>query len=143
MRRFRPNIVTTGSAPFAEDAWQQLTIADVDFEGVKPCSRCKVRLAVTLLYVNCRGMSTVSPRQPVCIQLTTVDQTTAVVGKEPLETLHTFRTGAGLGWAEAAGGQHVHVHITQLLQSTPGPDAMDKLGQVVSSLVFKSSWSCT
>jgi hypothetical protein len=33
-----------------------------------------------------------------------------VVGKEPLETLHTFRTGAGLGWAEAAGGQHVHVH---------------------------------
>lgn len=76
MRRFRPNIVTTGSAPFAEDAWQQLTIADVDFEGVKPCSRCK---------------------------LTTVDQTTAVVGKEPLETLHTFRTGAGLGWAEASG----------------------------------------
>jgi hypothetical protein len=43
------------------------------------------------------------------MQLTTVDQTTAVVGKEPLETLHTFRTGAGLGWAEASGGLHVHV----------------------------------
>jgi hypothetical protein len=52
---------------------------------------------------------------PHCIlhrtQLTTVDQETAVVGKEPLETLHTFRTGAGLGWAEAAGALPVHVEM--------------------------------
>lgn len=65
MRRFRPNIVTTGSAPFAEDGWQQLTIANVDFEGVKPCSRCKVRLALTLLLVNCRAVLMVSPPQSV------------------------------------------------------------------------------
>ena len=44
-----------------------------------------------------------------CIQLTTVDQQTAVVGKEPLETLHTFRTGLGLGWAAAGGVPPVHV----------------------------------
>jgi hypothetical protein len=49
-----------------------------------------------------------------CIQLTTVDQQTAVVGKEPLETLHTFRTGLGLGWAEAAGRLPVQLHCEQL-----------------------------
>jgi uncharacterized protein len=42
MQRFRPNIVAAGCAPFAEDAWQQFTIGSVEFEGVKPCSRCKV-----------------------------------------------------------------------------------------------------
>lgn len=40
---------------------------------------------------------------PMSLQLTTIDPVTAIPGKEPLETLHAFRSGAGLGWAEAAG----------------------------------------
>jgi len=44
----------------------------VQFDSVKPCSRCKV---------------------------TTVDQETGqVTGQEPLQTLGTFRSGAALGW---------------------------------------------
>jgi MOSC domain len=70
MRRFRPNIVTTGSAPFAEDAWQQLTIANVDFEGVKPCSRCKVRLApAPSLIIEALVQSACSPEM---LRVTTV-----------------------------------------------------------------------
>ena len=40
MRRFRPNIVISGSAPYAEDHWQQLRIGELEFDLVKPCSRC-------------------------------------------------------------------------------------------------------
>ncbi|GHA03958.1 molybdenum cofactor sulfurase [Arenicella chitinivorans] len=40
MRRFRPNIVISGSAPYAEDQWQKLKIGDMIFDLVKPCSRC-------------------------------------------------------------------------------------------------------
>lgn len=73
----------------------------------------------------------------VCLQVTTVDPKTAAVGKEPLETLHSFRSGGGLGWAEAAGaldmvarrresGLHqvcLHNAAWQLLISRPGPPA--------------------
>lgn len=40
MRRFRPNIVITGNAAWAEDQWQQISIAGIEFSLVKPCSRC-------------------------------------------------------------------------------------------------------
>ncbi len=40
IRRFRPNIVLTGSAPFAEDAWQQLRIGNLDIKVLDACSRC-------------------------------------------------------------------------------------------------------
>ncbi len=40
MRRFRPNLVVDGEHPYAEDNWQRLRIGEVEFAGVKNCSRC-------------------------------------------------------------------------------------------------------
>lgn len=42
MNRFRPNIVVTGAPGWTEDAWRRFSIGAVDFEAVRPCSRCKV-----------------------------------------------------------------------------------------------------
>lgn len=64
MNRFRPNLVITGCQPFAEDTWKRIRIGEVELALVKPCARCEV---------------------------TTIDQTTAAQGKEPLKTLATFR----------------------------------------------------
>lgn len=69
MNRFRPNIVVRGCVPFAEDDWQEIRIASVGFDVVKPCARCTV---------------------------TTVDQATGIKQpKEPLATLSTFRLRNG------------------------------------------------
>lgn len=65
MNRFRPNIVFTGGAPFEEDGMKHINVAGIDFYGVKLCTRCV---------------------------LTTVNQQTAVKGKEPLKTLATYRS---------------------------------------------------
>lgn len=64
MRRFRTNFVFSGGQPFEEDAYTNFKIGDVDFLGIKPCARCV---------------------------LTTRDPDTGVKGKEPLDTLMTFR----------------------------------------------------
>jgi uncharacterized protein len=40
--RFRPNIVVSGAAPWAEDCWRRIRIGDVLFRVVKPCDRCIV-----------------------------------------------------------------------------------------------------
>ncbi|WP_310586712.1 MOSC domain-containing protein [Telluribacter sp. SYSU D00476] len=64
MRRFRPNLVVRGAAPFAEDDWRGIRIGDLTFEAVKPCARCV---------------------------LTTVNPETAQPGPEPLKTLATYR----------------------------------------------------
>jgi len=66
MNRFRPNVVVSGSEPYAEDTWRSIEIGDVRAQVVKPCVRC-----VT----------------------TTVDQATGDRGKEPLRTLATYRKG--------------------------------------------------
>lgn len=42
MRRFRPNLVIEGSLPFAEDSWKKIRIGDINFDLVKPCSRCVI-----------------------------------------------------------------------------------------------------
>ncbi|MEQ8516052.1 MAG: MOSC domain-containing protein [Chromatocurvus sp.] len=42
MRRFRPNLVVSGSAPFAEDRWRQLQIGAQRFTVAKPCARCAI-----------------------------------------------------------------------------------------------------
>ncbi|WP_417765475.1 MOSC domain-containing protein [Spongiibacter tropicus] len=42
MQRFRPNIVVAGATPFAELTWRRLRIGDVDFDVVKPCTRCVI-----------------------------------------------------------------------------------------------------
>ncbi|MCP9338709.1 MOSC domain-containing protein [Stutzerimonas xanthomarina] len=39
-RRFRPNLVIAGAAPYAEDGWRRICIGDLAFRVVKPCSRC-------------------------------------------------------------------------------------------------------
>ncbi len=67
MNRFRPNIVISGSGvAFGEDQMKRITIGEVTFGVVKPCARCKI---------------------------TTTNQVTAEVGKEPLRTLATYRRG--------------------------------------------------
>lgn len=64
MDRFRPNIVFTGGDPYEEDTMPSFTINGIQFLGVKPCARCV---------------------------LTTVNQATGEKGKEPLQTLSTYR----------------------------------------------------
>ena len=64
MRRFRPNIVASGSSPFIEDSWARLRIGQAEIALVKPCARCV---------------------------LTTVDPDSGVSGKEPLKTLARYR----------------------------------------------------
>ncbi|MGW8311070.1 MAG: MOSC domain-containing protein [Thiogranum sp.] len=40
MRRFRPNLVIDGERAYAEDGWRRIRVGEVEFEGVKNCSRC-------------------------------------------------------------------------------------------------------
>lgn len=42
MRRFRPNLVISGSAPFAEDGWRRLKIGERTLTVAKSCSRCAI-----------------------------------------------------------------------------------------------------
>jgi uncharacterized protein YcbX len=64
MNRFRPNLVVSGCAPFAEDNWAHVKIGGAIFRNAGPCARCPIP---------------------------TTDQLTAVRGKEPLRTLATYR----------------------------------------------------
>jgi uncharacterized protein YcbX len=38
--RFRPNLVVAGTAPHAEDGWKRIRIGTIEFEVLKPCTRC-------------------------------------------------------------------------------------------------------
>lgn len=42
MLRFRPNLVISGSEPWAEDNWQRIKVGELVFDVVKPCSRCAI-----------------------------------------------------------------------------------------------------
>ena len=65
MNRFRPNIVVSGSAAYAEDDWQNIRVGEAEFRSTKPCERCVIP---------------------------TVDQSTGeFTGKEPLKTLASYR----------------------------------------------------
>ncbi len=68
MDRFRPNIVVDGCKPHDEDSWGSVRIGEVDFAVVKPCSRCVV---------------------------TTTNQQSGERGREPLQTLATYRLQDG------------------------------------------------
>jgi hypothetical protein len=68
MDRFRPNIIVRGAPAWAEDDWETLAVGSMRFHVLKPCSRCPV---------------------------TTVDQATGIMGKEPLATMATFRKKHG------------------------------------------------
>ncbi len=71
MERFRPNIVIGGASAYAEDTWQELRIADIEFVSPKLCDRCV---------------------------LTTVDPRTAERGREPLRTLAKHRRWDNAVW---------------------------------------------
>jgi uncharacterized protein YcbX len=71
MRRFRPNVVVAGAAPWAEDRWRLVRIGDIVFRAVKGCDRCV---------------------------LTTIDPDTAAKGKEPIATLARYRHWDGKVW---------------------------------------------
>ncbi len=64
MERFRPNLVVAGCEPYAEDQWKRIRIGEIEFNVVKPCSRCAI---------------------------TTVNPDTAQTGTEPLKTLSGYR----------------------------------------------------
>ncbi|MEO7035070.1 MAG: MOSC N-terminal beta barrel domain-containing protein [Polyangiaceae bacterium] len=64
MDRFRPNIVVTDTAPFAEDEYNRVRLGEISFRGVKRCERCVV---------------------------TNVDPLTGERGREPLRTLASYR----------------------------------------------------
>jgi len=64
MSRFRPNLVISGCEAFAEDQWKKIKIGNIEFDLVKPCSRCI---------------------------MTTIDESTLKYGKEPLRTLASYR----------------------------------------------------
>src|SRR5262249_20135099 len=71
MNRFRPNLVISGNAPYAEDGWRELRVGAAVLGAAKPCGRC---------------------------QVTTTDQATGEVrGPEPLATLATYRESAEFG----------------------------------------------
>lgn len=40
MRRFRPNLVIAGGAPYAEDGWKRIRIGELILRPVKSCTRC-------------------------------------------------------------------------------------------------------
>ncbi len=66
MTHFRPNIIVSGCAPYAEDKWKTIKFEGCEFEIVQPCQRCV---------------------------FTTIDPKTAVKdpNSEPLKTLATYR----------------------------------------------------
>ncbi|EPC01061.1 hypothetical protein L861_10840 [Litchfieldella anticariensis FP35 = DSM 16096] len=68
MAQFRPNLVVTGSLPYAEDEWRVLRIGEVELAVDKPCSRC--------------AMVTVDPETGRFIP-----------EREPLRTLAGYRRG--------------------------------------------------
>ncbi len=40
MLRFRPNLVVAGTEPHVEDSWKRIRIGTLEFDVVKPCTRC-------------------------------------------------------------------------------------------------------
>lgn len=42
MVRFRPNLVISGPSPHEEDRWRRIRIGEIEFDVVKPCSRCSI-----------------------------------------------------------------------------------------------------
>lgn len=85
IRNFRPNIVVSGTAPYAEDDWPDFRIGEARFRRLWPCARCI---------------------------LTTIDPDSGVADpqRQPLETLRGYRRSGeealfGLNVGVAAPGR--------------------------------------
>ena len=52
---FRPNLVISGGAAYAEDYWRRIRVGEVGFEVVESCARCSI------LNVNVAGQMTAEP----------------------------------------------------------------------------------
>jgi uncharacterized protein YcbX len=74
IRRFRPNLVIKGAAPFAEDGWTRIRIGEATFRVVKGCDRCV---------------------------LTTLDPETGKKQMEPITSLARHRRWDGKTWFAA------------------------------------------
>lgn len=74
VRRFRPNLVVRGAAPFAEDGWVRIRIGEATFRVVKGCDRCV---------------------------LTTLDPDTGEKQMEPITSLARHRRWDGKTWFAA------------------------------------------
>ncbi|MCO6490049.1 MAG: MOSC domain-containing protein [Phaeodactylibacter sp.] len=90
MNRFRPNIVFSGGQPYEEEQWKSFRIGGARFRGIRTCGRC---------------------------QITTIDQESAEMGKEPLRTLSTYRRqghriefGLYASWV-AENGELPHIQV--------------------------------
>jgi uncharacterized protein len=71
MLRFRPNVVTDGGEPFAEEGWPGVRIGEVEFRTTMVCDRCV---------------------------MTTLDPVTLEGGKEPIRTLARHHRWDGKTW---------------------------------------------
>lgn len=90
MKRFRPNVVVSGSAAFQEDNWQELKIGEATFRTLGPCDRCL--------------LTTVNP-----------DTGERDSHSEPLETLKSFRCFPKFGKSPLFG-MHATVDVTGLVK---------------------------
>jgi uncharacterized protein len=72
MDRFRANLVIEGAPAWAEDTWRRIRVGQLTLRIVKPCSRCVIPT-----------LDPLTGEQPD--------------GKEPLQTLASFRRDAGGG----------------------------------------------
>ncbi|MCB0562807.1 MAG: MOSC domain-containing protein [Phaeodactylibacter sp.] len=96
MNRFRPNIVFSEGQPYEEEGWKNFRIGSVPFRGIRPCARC---------------------------QITTINQESADIGKEPLRTLSTYRRqghkvlfGLLASWA-AQKGEAPHIQVGDRMEA--------------------------
>jgi hypothetical protein len=101
MTRFRPSIVVSGDAAWAEDGWRRLRVGEAEFRAVKGCDRCV---------------------------MTTIDPNTARAGKEPIATLARHRKWDGATWfgmnlVPDTPGVEIHIgDEVEVLSSVPAPD---------------------
>lgn len=101
MARFRPNVVVSGSEPWAEDGWRRIRIGTALFRVVKGCDRCTI---------------------------TMTDPVTAARSKEPIATLARHRRWDGETWfamniiPDTPGTTISLGDEVEVLESVPTPD---------------------
>jgi uncharacterized protein len=101
MLRFRPNVVVSGSTPWAEDGWRRIRIGAAQFRVVKGCDRCV---------------------------MTMTDPDSAERTKEPIATLAKYRRWDGETWfgmniiPDNPGVLIQRGDDVEVLEAVPAPD---------------------